>query len=165
MFEMRALRVHPAVLFAAAILIFAACSAAASPSPSPAPPTATPLRSPVGSPGGSATYTVNVANKAGIGAYLTGVDNMTLYEKKGDSTTSSNCTGTCLTNWPPFTIETGEQVVGGTGATGTFASFDRPEGMTQVTYNGKPLYYFANDTTAGDTNGQGVAGVWSVAVP
>jgi predicted lipoprotein with Yx(FWY)xxD motif len=35
----------------------------------------------------------------------------------------------------------------------------------QVTYKGAPLYYFSNDTKAGDTNGQGTAGVWFVAAP
>jgi hypothetical protein len=30
----------------------------------------------------------------------------------------------------------------------------------QVTYGGRPLYYFAGDAKAGDTNGQGVRGVW-----
>jgi predicted lipoprotein with Yx(FWY)xxD motif len=29
-----------------------------------------------------------------------------------------------------------------------------------VTYGGRPLYYFAGDAKAGDTNGQGVRGVW-----
>jgi hypothetical protein len=33
----------------------------------------------------------------------------------------------------------------------------RPEGTTQVTYNGHPLYLFAQDTKAGETNGQGVS--------
>ena len=35
----------------------------------------------------------------------------------------------------------------------------------QVAINGSPLYYFAKDAKAGDTNGQGVGGKWFVASP
>jgi predicted lipoprotein with Yx(FWY)xxD motif len=34
-----------------------------------------------------------------------------------------------------------------------------------VTLNGWPLYYFAGDSAAGDTNGQGVNDVWWVLTP
>ena len=41
----------------------------------------------------------------------------------------------------------------------------RDDGSTQVTYNGWPLYYFHEDMAAGDTNGQGVEGVWFLVSP
>ena len=49
--------------------------------------------------------------------------------------------------------------------TGTLTTFARPDGTMQVAYNGIPLYYFAKDTKAGDTTGQGVGGKWFVASP
>ena len=39
----------------------------------------------------------------------------------------------------------------------------RPDGKTQVTYNGHPLYYFASDTAAGDAKGNGYGGIWFIA--
>jgi predicted lipoprotein with Yx(FWY)xxD motif len=40
-----------------------------------------------------------------------------------------------------------------------------PDGTTQVTYNGWPLYYYIDDAAAGDANGQGVGGVWFLVSP
>jgi predicted lipoprotein with Yx(FWY)xxD motif len=78
---------------------------------------------------------------------------------------SSSCTGSCAANWPPLTVKSGTKVVGGTGVKGTFATITRADGTHQVTYRGKPLYYFSGDGSAGDTNGQGIGGVWYVARP
>jgi predicted lipoprotein with Yx(FWY)xxD motif len=41
----------------------------------------------------------------------------------------------------------------------------RDDGTLQVTYNGHPLYHFAGDQAPGDTNGQGVGGIWFVVSP
>ena len=40
----------------------------------------------------------------------------------------------------------------------------RDDGTVQVTYKGWPLYHLSGDTTPGDTNGQGMEGVWFLAV-
>ena len=51
----------------------------------------------------------------------------------------------------------------GTGAQGTLLSTAmQTDGNSQVTYDGRPLYYFAGDTKPGDINGQGVGNVWFV---
>jgi predicted lipoprotein with Yx(FWY)xxD motif len=165
----RTLISRPGALLAIGALLVAACSSAATSSPAPTATatveaTATPAASPTEAAASGTSYTVNVTADATLGNYLTGEDGKTLYVKKGDSTSAPTCTGGCLTNWPAFTLNTGETVVPGTGVTGTLATFTRPEG-TQVSYNGAPLYYFTGDTTAGQTNGQGVGGVWSVAAP
>ena len=114
----------------------------------------------------SGAYTLTIVTSATVGKYLSGEDGKTLYEFSVDSTPNkSACTGSCATNWPPFVLDTGETAVAGAGVTGTIATFARDDGSTQVSYNGKPLYYFANDKAAGDTNGQGIAGKWKVAAP
>jgi predicted lipoprotein with Yx(FWY)xxD motif len=149
----------------------ASAPAAAAPSDSPAASTAAQGRygnaatpEPASAAPGS-TYTVAVANATGLGKFLTGLDGKTLYTLKSDSKDTTTCSGACATNWPPFTLSAGGTTVAGSGVTGVLGTFTRPDGATQVTYAGMPLYYFAGDSKAGDTNGQGIKGVWFVASP
>jgi predicted lipoprotein with Yx(FWY)xxD motif len=46
--------------------------------------------------------------------------------------------------------------------TGDVDTITGTDGSTQVTLDGWPLYYFAGDSAAGDTSGQGVDDVWWV---
>tara|TARA_R110000787_G_scaffold192886_11_gene304422 strand:+ start:316 stop:762 length:447 start_codon:yes stop_codon:yes gene_type:complete len=46
-----------------------------------------------------------------------------------------------------------------------FNTITRVDGTKQTTYKNWPLYYFANDSNAGETNGDGVGGVWFIAKP
>lgn len=71
------------------------------------------------------------------------------------------CYEDCAATWPPLEA-TGDPVAGdGLDAT-LLGSVERTDGMTQVTYNDLPLYYFSGDEAAGDTNGQGLNDVWWV---
>lgn len=52
---------------------------------------------------------------------------------------------------------------GGEGADQSLlGTITRTDGSTQVTYNGWPLYFWAEDSAPGDTTGQGVNDVWWV---
>jgi predicted lipoprotein with Yx(FWY)xxD motif len=153
---------------AAALLFVSACSGAASPSPSTAAASAPAASAAAASGGGSGTaYQLAVATGS-VGKFLTGEDGKTLYVYKKDApnATDSSCTGQCKTNWPPFELDTGETATAGAGVTGAIATITRSDdGKKQVTYNGAPLYYYAADKAAGDTNGQGLFNVWFVAQP
>jgi hypothetical protein len=61
-------------------------------------------------------------------------------------------------------VPAGVRPSAGSGVTGTLGTFARADGSLQVTYGGRALYYFASDKQAGDTTGQGVGGVWFVAL-
>ena len=99
--------------------------------------------------------TVGISN-TGIGQILVDSQGRTLYLFKADQGTKSACTGACAGAWPPLLV-TGKPTVGsGTNAT-LVGTTTRPQGKTQVTYNGHPLYLFAQDQKAGETNGQGVS--------
>jgi predicted lipoprotein with Yx(FWY)xxD motif len=108
------------------------------------------------SSGGGAGTAVDAANSPTFGMVLTGPNGMTLYTHAGDSATSSTCTGSCATAWPPLTA-TG-QPTAGTGVTGKLGTLTRADGTIQVTYAGLPLYYWQGDSKAGDVTGNGVNG-------
>jgi predicted lipoprotein with Yx(FWY)xxD motif len=156
-------------------LLLAACAGA---SPSASPPASVTSSQPASQPAtqstapseaaspsaGEAAFQLTVAQTS-AGSSLAGENGMTLYTKADDTATSSTCSGSCATTWPPFTIDTGEQVTGATGVTGTISTITRDDGTLQVTYNGHPLYYYSGDTSAGDSAGQGLGGIWYIANP
>jgi predicted lipoprotein with Yx(FWY)xxD motif len=146
-------------------------SAEASPSEAASPAAASEAASPSGSEAAAAeTYEVKVASgtvKGTTASFLTGEDGKTLYVFAKDTANSgkSACgAGVCLDNWPPFKVDDASQLKADSGVTGKLAVITRDDGSKQVTYNGKPLYYFAGDTGAGMTNGAAIAN-WSVAAP
>ena len=108
--------------------------------------------------------TVMIASTA-IGMVLTDPSGMTLYVFKNDTAGSgkSACNGGCATNWPPL-MASGSPVKSG-GLTGDLTVITRDDGTQQVAYKGQPLYRYAPDKAPGDTKGDGVGGVWSVAKP
>ncbi len=110
-------------------------------------------------------YEVDIATVA-AGKTLTGEDGKTLYIFKKDTTPGKSvCNGDCATNWPPFLTTAADTIKAGAGVTGTLATIKRDDGTDQVTYNGAPVYYFAGDSKAGDSAGQGVGNIWFIAAP
>jgi len=115
--------------------------------------------------------TVNVSESADFGTILVDDNGMSLYVFMADTQNSGTSTcgddDGCAEEWPPLTSE-GDHVAGdGVDAT-MLGTITRDDGTTQVTYNGWPLYLFEEDTTAGDTNGQGIdefGGLWFLVSP
>ena len=122
-------------------------------------PTAQPTKSPPPAPS-----LVIRTEMTSLGAVLAGSDQLTFYISSGDGTNHSNCTGSCLANWPAVLVKAGTKVSGGPGVHGQFATFKRADGTTQVSYKGHPLYTFPGDAYPGDTTGQGLGG-FTVAKP
>jgi predicted lipoprotein with Yx(FWY)xxD motif/plastocyanin len=108
--------------------------------------------------------TVFVRQDPALGTILTDAKGMTLYQFKSDTTKGeSTCYDQCAQNWPAFTAT--EPLSLPAEMTGKLSTIKRTDGTTQVAYNDIPLYYFAKDTAAGQTNGQGVGDVWYVVAP
>jgi len=107
---------------------------------------------------------LEVATSGDLGSFLTGTGGMTLYFfTKDASPGASVCDGKCAENWPPYVVKDDAPLTPGAGVSGVVGTFKRADGARQATYDGRPLYYFAKDTKAGDTNGQAVGDVWFVA--
>jgi predicted lipoprotein with Yx(FWY)xxD motif len=111
-----------------------------------------------------AAPTVLVAETPELGKFLTDAEGRTLYLWTVDvQAGASNCYGPCVEFWPLFTAD--EPLTLPEGVEGTLTLIERNDGTTQVAYNDIPLYYFAADKVAGDTNGQWAGDSWFVVAP
>jgi len=159
-----------AALLAILMLVLAACAAAttATPSESEAAPESTPApESEAAEPSESeaAAGAEITVSETSAGSALAGDGGMTLYTFDNDTGGESSCYDSCATNWPPLLVEGGAEPTAGEGVTGDIGVTARTDSTVQVTYDGLPLYYFANDSAPGDATGDGVGGVWHIAIP
>jgi predicted lipoprotein with Yx(FWY)xxD motif len=110
----------------------------------------------------AAPAALTLSSAGTLGARLVDKDGKSLYFFANDTpgAGASACPAPCAM-WPAFDIQSPTV---GDGLTATdFSRFDKGGGVFQATWKGRPLYYFANDTTAGATGGEATAGRWFVA--
>lgn len=93
---------------------------------------------------------------------LTNARGRTLYSLSAEAKGRLICTGACASTWRPLVVPA---TVKPTGPV-KLGTIERPDGKTQVTFKGRPLYTFAGDPKAGDVNGEGIkdVGTWHAAV-
>lgn len=89
---------------------------------------------------------------------LTDANGMTLYIFDKDAPGVTNCYEQCAVNWPPLIADASAT------PEGEFTLVDRTDGTKMWAYKGWPLYYWKDDVNPGDTTGDGVGGVWHLAV-
>ncbi len=110
--------------------------------------------------------TVKVMQTASLGKLLATSGGLTLYHYTDDKPGKIDCKGGCAKLWPPLLVKAGAKPTVGPGLSAAkLGTIKRPDGGTQVTYNGYPLYRYAPDKKAGDVKGQGVAKEWYVIAP
>jgi predicted lipoprotein with Yx(FWY)xxD motif len=95
---------------------------------------------------------------------LTDATGKTLYYFTGDSATQSACSSSCAQMWPPLLFTSSGEPTSSTSLAGQL-SVQMDANGSQVEYNGHPLYTFSGDTASGQTNGEGLLGMWFVATP
>jgi predicted lipoprotein with Yx(FWY)xxD motif len=106
---------------------------------------------------------ISTAKNATLGTIL--VSGKTVYTLKASKTP---CTATCLKFWPAVTLPKGvTKAQAGSGVNAAkLGTKMTTSGVLQVTYGGKPLYFFVGDKAAGQATGNvtDTWGKWSTVV-
>src|SRR5215475_1868028 len=153
--------VRLAGVLAAAALLAAACSSSSKSGSGGSTTTAA-----AGGSGGSAKAVAIETHSGPMGTYLTDSSGRSLYVFAADTAGKSNCSGGCASFWPPFSGSSASAMSGAQAS--MLGTITRSDGTKQVTYGGHPLYYFKEDTKAGQTAGQGFdnfGGKWWLVAP
>ena len=118
----------------------------------------------------SGSASIDSASNSSLGEHvLVGSSGHTLYVLSPETTHSLLCKSSeCLKFWPPVTASSASKVKLGSGVHGKVGILHRSNGDSQVTLNGHPLYYFSEDHSRGEANGQNFksfGGTWHVLSP
>src|SRR4051812_48389378 len=98
--------------------------------------------------------TVTVVQVQGLGSVLADPNGMVLYYNDQDTDDGSVlCDKSCADEWPPLTVSGEPQAQGVSG----LETADRPDGTSQVTYNGHRLYTFKEDQQQKTPTGDGAS--------
>jgi predicted lipoprotein with Yx(FWY)xxD motif len=108
-----------------------------------------------------------VADDSDFGRVLFDANGQVVYVFENDRPSRSNCTSAeCVTAWPP--VLTRQQPSAGAGVDAALlATIRRGDGMLQVTYNGRPLYFYEHEAP-GEIKCHNVdlhGGLWWVVTP
>jgi predicted lipoprotein with Yx(FWY)xxD motif len=90
-----------------------------------------------------------------------------LYAFTRDPRRRSVCSGACAAAWPPYLVAKAPKAGPGVKRS-LLGSIRRPNGKIQVTYAGRPLYYYVGDRAPRQILCQNVSefgGLWLVARP
>jgi len=110
--------------------------------------------------------TVKVMKTASLGKLLATSSGLTLYHYTDEKGGKIDCKGACAKLWPPLLVKAGAKPTLGPGLSAAkVGTVERPDGKTQVTYNGYALYRYAPDKKAGDVKGQALFKEWYVIAP
>lgn len=93
---------------------------------------------------------IETKTSASAGSYLANASGNALYTYGGDTTGVSNCSGSCISAWPIYTV------LSSTNLPANVTTVTRTDGTKQYAYKGLPLYTFTGDSS-GQVTGDGVS--------
>lgn len=96
-----------------------------------------------------------------LGDILADETGRTLYFFSEDVAGEATCTDGCLGSWPVFYVANPK--MGNGVASDRFGVITRADGAKQTTFDGWPLYYFAQDQAQGEAKGENAGNKWFVA--
>jgi predicted lipoprotein with Yx(FWY)xxD motif len=102
--------------------------------------------------------TVSSKTVSGVGTVLVDSKGFALYSPDQEKRGAVRCTGSCTTIWVPLTLSPG--VSGATASSSLMSKLGtvmRPDGKSQVTFDGRPLYRFSPDGSPGKVTGNGAS--------
>jgi predicted lipoprotein with Yx(FWY)xxD motif len=110
--------------------------------------------------------TLVTQSSSSYGTYLSDDDGHAVYAFTADRKNTSACEGACAKAWPPM-MTSGTPLAGPGVKASLLGTISRKAGM-QVTYAGRPLYYFVGDKSERGTAGQAIThfgGSWYLVTP
>ncbi len=113
---------------------------------------------------------LETATREPYGQYLTDGEGRALYVfmKDEQGRPESNCYDACARAWPPAIAGQADVAAGEPVKQAMLGTITRKDGSRQLTYNGRPLYFFIKDRGPGEATGQDVKGFgaeWYLVAP
>jgi predicted lipoprotein with Yx(FWY)xxD motif len=107
--------------------------------------------------GGGQNQTVSTQSVSGLSNALVDSSGKVLYTNDMDTGSKIACTDQCLTEWVPLAAPgSGQPTSDDSAVQSKLGTVKRPDGSTQVTFGGMPLYTFVEDGP-GQATGNGFA--------
>jgi predicted lipoprotein with Yx(FWY)xxD motif len=146
------------------VMFIAACGTTTEGGPYGSSSTNPPAPTTAGSSSSTVIQTATVTVKGQSEMVLTNTQGLTLYYFTEDSAMQPTCSGSCAQMWHPL-LFAGSGIPSSSTPLAGKLSIQMDANGSQVEYNGHPLYTFSGDTAPGQTNGEGLFGMWFVATP
>jgi predicted lipoprotein with Yx(FWY)xxD motif len=109
-------------------------------------------------PAATSGDTVALRSLEGLGNVLVDSKGFTFYSPNEERSGGIRCTGSCTSIWVPLTLpKSSSGPTASSNLTAKLGTLKRPDGMSQVTFDRKPLYRFVQDRSPGKASGNGLS--------